>query len=202
MRPRGRMTFCKAVYGKGRQFGSVIKTEDLNYSLQSLRRFERSPDASFLPAPAPHFFQSLVRADIASSSTWSSFFFHLFHPLLNHSGGIMTWTPWLKTIWPLKFPVSPLVCFCSTWKCSRKLFRQHFREALRGQEEVWSKQPGGFPCARHSSLRNTPGCGAALGRIPNYTTFYGLWYHTNSHEPPNETWELMLPATHSVWSYS
>lgn len=60
MRHRARMTFCKAVYGKGGQSDSILKTEDLNDSLQSLRRFELSPNTSFLPAPAPYFFQILV----------------------------------------------------------------------------------------------------------------------------------------------
>lgn len=154
MRPRGRMTFCKALYGKGGQFGSIIKTENLNDSLQSLKRFELSPNTSSSLLQLTISSRALFQADIASSSTWSSLVFHLFHSLLNPSGGTMNQ---LKTTWAPKFPVSPSVCFCSSWNCFGEPCRfvkafcrkpcRHFREGARGTEEVWSEEQSGFPCA-------------------------------------------------------
>lgn len=172
------MAFRKAVYGKGGHFGSIIKAEDLNDALQPLGGFEPSTNTSFLPAPAPHFSQSLV-------PSWHCllvlFSFSPFPCTVNPQRRNNGLNPTAENNLTTQISSQPLGFCCG------KLCRQHFR----GDVRVWKGQVH-FPVLPNT--RSTLGCGAGLGTIPNHPTFHGLSGITQTpRNLSNETWQHTQP---------
>lgn len=193
MRPRGRMTFCKAVDGKGGQLGSIIKTQGLNDSLQSLRRFEFSPNISFLPAPAPHFFQSLVPSWHCLFQYLMLFSSYLFQSLLTPSGGIMAWTPWLNTTWPPKFPVTPWSAFAPPENAVGRLVDNILEKGWEGKKRYGVKNKVNYPVLPNTCQIQFPQEQAWMwGRFGQNPKSHHLLWPLASHNLPGPS--QMTPA--------